>query len=81
MILVSFDNVGRNNETWEETFDEVSDDDLLRAIRRKASIMSADLSIHWYARKKIDGVRPESTTAEIVVGGFRGIGTLTIKEA
>lgn len=71
-MTVKFENVGRDKKTWSADVSSLSDAELIRSIRKQGALASRDIAFEW---------SEEGTSAQIYVGGFRCVGSISIDAA
>ncbi len=69
-MIVTFENVGRNNMSWKAHTETVSEAFLLSQIRKSKSLMSREIDVI------VDG-----NSGTILVGGYRPVGTFRIEDS
>jgi hypothetical protein len=67
-----FVGVGRGKKSWTSVLKPVTEDGILREIRRHGGLMSRDVGAE---------ISDDGTAGVVVVGGFREVGAFTIEPA
>lgn len=68
-VRIQFRNVGRDKKTWTADVADVSDEVLIRQIRREGALMSRDIDVLW---------NDSHTGGAIYVGIWRKVGDFVV---
>lgn len=71
MTTIHFLNVGRNKATWDVQMREVSEDAIIKAVRKKGCLMSRDIDVEL----------SDDFSMGNVYAGCRCVGTFTVERA
>ncbi len=65
---IAFKDVGRGNSCWTEEMPEIDDESLYKSVKKNGGIMSQEIDFYW----------DDKNIGQIVVGGFRVVGTFEV---
>lgn len=70
MNTIHFKDVGRGKAQWSQQFPAITEDAIVKAIRRKGALMSSDIDVE---------MSDNNLTGVIIVGGWRAVGGFTVE--